>query len=428
VILFGRGIGGKHVTALDVTSPGAFNTAALSSAPPIVMWNRGNPDTQDGTLTGTVNHDTFDYNAYLKMGQTWSVPTIGFVTAANNVTARRSTGVEYVAYMGSGYGSGASAAGEGSTIFALDVLTGDIVAATDVGDRASMGYENAIVASPAGFNPEQLVAGRVFKNAASTKTTRVYVGDVHGRVWRVMTDAPGTALLFGDLGANQPVANPAALLDYAGTTGTKRPHVYIEAGNDNRVTPPPASTPPFKLFALRDEDLSTDPDGGDGVNGPARVLFSTNLPDGYRGNTQPATAFGDAAGNLGRVFFAGTRFNLPGTTNAPPPPPCRSSFDSIIFAVAAQTGDAAYDLNSAGDDRFTEIPEQRVQAVRVAGGRLVIDTGLGAQQAPPPPAPPQQGSVAPGPFSDVFTGAFRADGTPRIQGLVPYKLGSSVCR
>jgi hypothetical protein len=235
--------------------------------------------------------------------------------------------------------------------------------------------------------------------------------------------------MFGDLGSNQPVANAAALLDYAGTTGTKRPHVFLESGNDNRVTPPPANTPPFRLYGLRDEDNLTDPAGGDFVNGPARALFVINLPNGYRGTTQPATAFGDLDGTLGRVFFAGTRYNLPGTANAPAPPPCRSSFDSIVFAVGAETGLAAYDLNAAGDDRYAEIPGQRVQAVRVSGGRLVIDTGLGAQQAPPPPAPPEEQPDAPSPFADVFNGAFDATtGLARVTGLVPYKLGSSVCR
>jgi hypothetical protein len=429
VILFGRGIAGKHVTAMDITAPGPYTTAPLSTAPPIVMWNRGNPDTQDGTLAGTVNNNATDYNAYLRMGQTWSVPTVGLVTAAANVTSRRPGGIEYVAYMGSGYGSGASAATEGSTIYTLDVLTGDVIAAVDVGDRSGMGYENAVVASPAGFNPSQLVPGRNIENAAGTKTTRIYVGDIHGRVWRLLTDSPGVPpLLFADLGSDQPVANPVALLDYAGTAGTRRPHVYVEAGNDNRVAPPPAATPPFQLYGLRDDDNAGDPDASDGVDGPAVVLYRTDLPDGYRGNVQPATAFEDEFGTLGRVFYAGTRYNLPGTTNAPTPPPCRSSFDSIIFALAAESGDAAYDLNAAGDDRFTEIEEQRVQAVRVAGGRLVVDTGLGAQQAPPPPAPPQPQPPAPSQFSNIFNGAFDAAGVPRIVGLVPYKMGSSVCR
>jgi hypothetical protein len=426
VILFGRGIAGKYFTAIDITSPGPFTHSALSTAPPIVMWNRGNPDTQDGTVTGTVNNSAADFTAYLKLGQTWSVPSVGFVTAANNTTPRRPGGVEFVAYAGSGYGNPA----EGSTLFVMDMLTGDVIASHDVGDRGGMPYENAIVASPSGFNPQQLAAGSLIGNPAASKTTRMYVGDVHGRVWRMLTDAPGTApLLFADLGSTQPVANGVALLDYAGNTTTKRPHIYVEAGNDNRVTPPPASTPPFYIFGLRDDDLPSDPSGSDGVNGPTTVLFRIPLPDGYRGTVQPATAFADAAGTLGRVFFAGTRFNLPGTANAPAPPPCRSSFDSIIFALGAQSGAAAYDLNASGDDRFTQITDQRVQAIRVAGGRLVIDTGLGAQNAPPPPAPPVANPPAPSPFSNVFNGATDpVTGLPRFVGLVPYKLGSSVCR
>ena len=139
-----------------------------------------------------MNHDASDATAYRKMGQTWSVPTIGFVTAANNVTARRSTGVEYVAYMGSGYGSGASAATEGSTIFALDMLTGDVVAAVDVGDRSGHGLRKRGRGQPGRLQPRPARGRTQSKNAAGTKTTRVYVGDIHGRVWRLMTDVPGS--------------------------------------------------------------------------------------------------------------------------------------------------------------------------------------------------------------------------------------------
>jgi hypothetical protein len=417
VILFGRGIAGKYYTAIDITAPGPFTTTSLITAPPIVMWSRGNPDRQDGTPTGALNNNASDATAYLKMGQTWSVPTVGSVTAANNTTARRPSGIEFVSYVGSGYGSGASAASEGSTIFALDTLTGDVIAAVDVGDRAGMPYENAVVASPAGFNAEQLRPGFV-TNPGASKTSRIYVGDIHGRVWRLLTDSPGAApQLFADLGANQPVANAVALVHYEGTSGSPRPHVFVEAGNDNRVAPPPAATPPFRLYGLRDDD---------GASGT--LLFTIDLPDGFRGNVQPATAFNDTVPPAARVFFAGTRFNLPSTPNAPAPPPCRSSFDSILFALGAESGNAAYDLNASGDDRFVQINTQRIQAVRVAGGRLVIDTGLGAQVAPPPPAPPTTQPPAPSPFANVSVGAFNADGTPRIFGLVPYKVGSSVCR
>jgi hypothetical protein len=428
IILFGRGIAGKHMTALDVTAPGPFNTASLSTAPPIALWNRGNPDTDDGLTTGVRNNTPADYSAYLTMGQTWSVPAIGFVTAADNVTSRKPQGVEFVGYMGSGYGTGANAANEGTHIYTFDILTGDIIAAVPVGSRAGMGYPNALVAPAAAFNPKQVQAGFI-ANPAASKTTRVYIGDIHGRMWRIMANAPGAPpLLFADLGADQPVGNGVALLNYQGSGTVPLPHVFVEVGNDNRVAPPPAPTPPFRLYGLRDEDLATDPDGSDTVGGPARVLFAVDLPDGFRGNVQPATAFSDASPPAGRVFFAAVRFNLPGTPNAPAPPPCRSSFDSLLFALGAESGAAAYDLNSSGDDRFVQITDQRIQAVRVSGGRLVVDMGLGAQNPPPPPAPPTTQPPVPNPLANVWMGAMNPDGTPKIVGLIPYKLGSAVCR
>ena len=71
VILFGRGIGGKHLTAIDVTNPGRFNESTLSAAirPPIVMWSRGNPDTQSGSPTGVdYNNDAAGLHGLLRHG------------------------------------------------------------------------------------------------------------------------------------------------------------------------------------------------------------------------------------------------------------------------------------------------------------------------------------------------------------------------
>jgi hypothetical protein len=430
IILFGRGIGGKYYTAIDVTAPGRVNESSLSTAPPIVLWSRGNPDTNSGSATGTdYNNDASDFTAYSGMGQTWSVPAISFVTAAQNTTTRRPQGTEFVAYTGSGYG----AANEGSTIFTLDMLTGDVVRSFDVGDRAGVAYENSLVASAAAFNPAQLRPGFI-GNSAASKSTRVYIPDVHGRIWRVLADSSTTPILFADAGPDQPFGNPVALVNYEGTGPAPKPHVFAEAGNDNRIFPPPAATPPFKMYGLRDDDLASDPDASDDVDGPAFRLFSIPFPDGFRGTTQPATAFNDPdplviGDEAARVFFAGTRFNPVSTPNAPPPPPCVSSFDSILFAVGAESGGAAYDLNASGDDRSIQLNRQRIQAVRVHGGRLVVDTGLSAQNAPPPPAPPTINPPAPAPLANVLMGPpLNPDGTSRIPGLVTYKVNSSVCR
>ena len=441
VILFGRGIGGKYLTALDVTAPGPFTTSSLRTAAPIPLWSRGNPDTNDGASGGTDNNSaaSTDKAKFTRMGQTWSTPAIAHVNPANNTTARTSGGVEFVAYAGSGFGSGSNAAAEGTTFYTLDMLTGDIVNDVDVGDRTpAPAYENAIVAGPSVFNPLQLkklatstLALPPGADYSITLSTRVYFPDVHGRIWRVLTDAPGTSLLFGDVGVNQPISNPVALLNYAGSGTTDRPHIFAEAGNDNRVTPPPANTPPFKMFALRDDDLASDADTADGVDGPAKVLFTLDFPNGFRGTVQPATAFTGSDPPLGRVFFAGNRFNLPATANAPTPPPCVSSFDAILFAVGAESGNAAYDLNSSDGRSVTKIG-QRVQAVRVAQGRLVVDTGLSADIAPPPPAPPVILPAAAAPLGNVLYGA---SPTSPLWGQyqagqfsMNFKTSSSVCK
>jgi hypothetical protein len=128
-----------------------------------------------------------------------------------------------------------------------------------------------------------------------------------------------------------------------------------------------------------------------------------------------------------RVFFAGNRFNLPGSAFAPTPPPCVSSFDALIAAVGAESGNAAYDLSSTGDDRFATKTGQRVQAIRVAGGRLVVDTGLSADIAPPPPQPPIALAPQPAVQANVLMGA-QPGSTIALQAPVMFKVGSSVCR
>lgn len=428
ILFFGRGRGGRYMTALDVTGRGAYTTAALSTQPPIVLWSRGNPDTDNGANatsdtpagTGIVVNTTADYNAYKKMGETWSVPAIAFVPRPNNVTTRRpypgvsgdAGGVPFVAYMGSGYG----AAGEGTTFYTLDATTGDVVAAVDVEaaavaagvQRTGLPYANAVVASPAAFSASQLVSGTPAHPA--DPTTKVFVGDLHGRLWKFLSSSPSTPLLMADVGADQPLGTAPALLAIA-----QKPYVFVTSGNDSRAP----DTTNFKYFGFRDDGddttatysasptSTTDP--GVKVYSPAAYLFSDVLGTKFRGTLQPATALSSA--NNGRVFFGGTRFNDPGTAFAPPPYPCRSSFDSVIFALGAETGQAAYDLSGSGDDRFLVFSNSRKTALQIikeptppgappgtqGKGQLVIDEGLlGGTSVTPPPPPGIQPQI-PGP-------------------------------
>jgi hypothetical protein len=423
--LVGRGAGGKFYAGIDITVPGPFTKKALATNPPILVWNRGNFDTSDGLCktgvvgcTGTVansyNVTAAQYNLYLKMGETWSVPAMSFVTAANN------GGVDFMSYTGSGFTD--VVATEGKTFFALATLNGNVAFSHDIANRVPAPatiLNHALVASPSGFQETVLRPdfGINLANPASEKTTLVFFPDLHGRIWRFNTDTPATApTLFTTLAdvlgspiQEQPVGNPLTLAA-ANSDGTGfKPHIFAETGNDNRI---PALFP-FRMFAFRD------------VSGTAQQLFggsAKDFPLGFRGTVQPTAAFNDpdndpstADGQL-RVFFAGTRFN-PALTS------CASSFDSIVFLLLGISGGAAYDLTGdATADESLTITNQRVTAIRVEGGQLVVDMGLGAQNPPPAPAPPSPGVAGTGGLNNVVVG------TANIPGLVPFRFGSTVCR
>jgi hypothetical protein len=426
-LTFGRGIAGKFLTVLDVTAPGPFTQGALRTTGPIPFWSRGNPDTTDGT-TGGPKVNAVDYNAYLKMGQTWSLPAVVWVDrtkGAVTTTTRTPLGVDFVAYVGSGYGN----AGEGTTFYALDALSGDVISSVDVETaaatagltRSGIPYTNALVADPAAFSPARYRPG-VAPHPSSAATTRVYMGDLYGRVWKFLVTNPGVAIPLADLGADQPVGTAASLLGLppappppAAPTLVK-PYIFLASGNDNRANGP------FKIFGFRDDgdDVTTATGGQVSANQvtsflPAVSLYTRVYDEGavtngaaatpfpvFRGTAQPAAAFTNDNPLRGVVFFGGTRFNPPVSAYAPLPVsgnpasyPCRSTFDSIVYALGASTGAAAYDLNAAGDDAYQIFSNSRMTSIRTqadpnptsGGSSVVKDEGLVTGPVSPPPKP-----------------------------------------
>ena len=413
VLYFGRGAGGRSLTALDVTAPGPFTRKSLDTNGPIVLWNRGNPDTNDGTAGGTRNNTTADFNAYAKMGQTWSVPAIAWVDRAFNITPRAGE-FDFVAYVGSGFSDTCAVppaiCDQGKTFYALDALTGDVIANASVGNRGGItNYQNAIVAPPAAFSADttSFANARAGGHPSRGKITRVYFGDLHGFAWKVVSSSPGTLIQFADLVSDptrpQPVTTGAGLINIP-TTGSAvpRPHVYLESGNF-KLGDPPVPNNRFRMFGLVDEnpsDTSTTPPGSGGIPVAPLPGFPIEFdPVGqdpripfFRGTAQPTTVFerSSPTDGIGRVFFTGTRFNPPGTPEAPPPFPCRSSFDSVVFVVGAETGQAAFDLSAVGggtSDQFLVFKDSRLLGVQLApdvrtsatgtnATRVVLDEGL----------------------------------------------------
>jgi hypothetical protein len=167
----------------------------------------------------------------------------------------------------------------------------------------------------------------------------------------------------------------------------------------------------------------------------------------FRGDIQPATAFECATVNattgkcegatLGRVFIGASRLNLPNTAFAPPTPfkfgsgqyPCRSSFDSILYALGAATGLSAYDLNASGDDAYAIFTDSRLGGVAViadpdpgrGGSQVNKEEGKvgGPVQPPPPPGIPPSSSTA---SASVVMQASPGRPYPAM------KFGSTVCQ
>ncbi len=411
LLYFGRGIAGKYYTALDVTMPGSYTKTALTTQLPGVVWSRGNPDTVDGTTAGTAINGAADQTAYSHMGQTWSVPALSRV----DTTISSNNNKDFVLFVGSGYGD----VGEGSTLYKLDAITGDVLLAQDVGTRRT-DFRNAIVAGPAALGGN-LNGTDARAHPASTKVKYAYVGDIQGQIWRFGGDS---AQMFADLGIDQPIGVPVALLNISSlAVSAVRPHIFVESGADSRVpiaTTSPFKTPPFKMWGLRDDDNTGDPSTTDGVSGPAAVVFTQDFPSsatttsqdypGFRGSAQPATTLacfgtidstGHCKGNIRyRVFFVGTEFQ-PANTD------CTSHFYSIIYALGAETGGAAYDLPDEGG-KAIRYSDQRIVGVRAEGGTLIVDKGLDASTTPAAPAPPRKsGKATSDSVVNVFTTGVR---------------------
>jgi hypothetical protein len=467
VLYIGRGIGGKYVTAIDVTAPGPYTATALNTIGPIPLWSRGNPDTDTGLASGSNNGTVAERTAYAKMGETWSMPTVAFVNPTNSNaiynTSRRPAGVNFAIFMGSGYG----ASGEGTTHYALDALSGDVIAAVDVEpvaaanglsrtrcskDPATGKYvetpgcsvmDNALVANSVSFNRSAFKGVALKKlnlnpHPWSFSSARVYAGDLHGRLWKFLTDRPDLAIPIADLGADQPVGTAVALLAEGEDPETNVPVIFASSGADRRASGP------FRNFTFRDdgtdtETLVTGSSTDDGVTtfAPAVKLFARTYDQGtpdvecgytteavFRGTIQPAGAVECTGGFVGgkcqgellqRVFFGGTRLSVPNTRFAPETPlacsqgsyPCRSRFDSILYVLGVKTGSAAYDLNASGDDAYRIFRDSRIAAASIVsdpdpsdpnrtGSTFQADEGLmkGTPKPPPPPGVPPMSTTA----------------------------------
>ncbi len=372
-LAFGRGRGGKFVTALDISNIGDWD------ANPANLDDRVIPGTtRMPKLLFTVgNREGVSDGLYDGMGETWSVPIMG------NVAAQSPLQEQAVMFFGAGYGCPGSGNNEGQFFYVLKMEDGSVYqrfqTAADE-PTAPIPY-NGIVATPATYNPHRDAPRG--ETAESDLTTRAYVGDLQGLVYKLDCSASDrnqwTFDIFYEFEVDQPITAAAALKK---VRGTQLIRIFVGTGGDRRVDSPPTL---FQLAALRD----IDPEG---ANNPGTLQYNLELNPGERVEVAPIV-IGDA------VFFAASTRSFDAAA-------CTDRFDSRLFALQtdAEAAQGVFDLNTDTSelDSSVELEGGKVtglygssQAVYVsksgnigqAGETLVFAEGEGALSIPDPIQP-----------------------------------------
>ncbi|MGH9463658.1 MAG: pilus assembly protein [Vicinamibacteria bacterium] len=341
VLGFGRGAGGKYVTALDVTDVGDWNgddpfSIPAGFQPPQLLFTVGN---RDGVADLDVNGA--DYDGF---GETWSLPVMGRV---HNGTAEG----QWVLFMGTGYGCVGT--DEGRYLYALALEDGTVYfKSPQIADVVNAGEpgidQNGTPATPTLFNPHEpgINDGRDF-------VTRVYIGDLQGVIHKLdataddpgdwqfgpffeVTDEADQAEGQGD--HNQPITVRIEALKLVGDPTIL---LFVGTGGDSRVqlTDPES----FKMVGIVDTDSSsTIPATDPGFPGTLLTLengidkFFINLPEGERVVVPPVLARNTSTNGV--VFFTTVRpeFN---------PANCSTTFTSTLFAAGVNSGLGTFDLD-----------------------------------------------------------------------------------
>ncbi len=340
VLTFGRGRGGRFVSALDITDPLA----------PRLRFNIGNREgLNDGLLDG--------------MGETWSTPVMGNVQTTNS-TSSPDRADQWLAFYGGGYGCN-NTAKEGHYLFSVRLENGSVYNRSQVtNDTTAAVPYNAVVAMPTLYNPHQ-------QDVADNKdyTTRVYVGDIQGVVWKLVTTdfSPNkwTFRKFAELGKDQPITAPVALLD---DPNNQKIYVMAGTGGDLRV---PAAGTTFKLAALIDVDL----EGANTSQYPlgSAPFWSQALNAGERTYVAPVTVGTLDNSAMPLVFFAASAPGFNVST-------CTGFFNSSLYALGLLSGQAEVDLDgSGGADTSVGISDSKITGLYARDGQMYVSKsgGLG---------------------------------------------------
>ncbi|MEW5984471.1 MAG: PilC/PilY family type IV pilus protein [Acidobacteriota bacterium] len=289
------------------------------------------------------------------VGETWSDPAVGQV---------ESEASEFVVLMGSGFlpytrqqSANRGGAVAGTTLYMLRMADGAVLDSRSVGsdglaetvDSCSAAgnctrMKNALQADPVAAGPPE-----------SRYMTKVYVGDLDGRVWRVNLglDGSGTPRFttgpakLTDMTAAHPIFSSMATVNVGGTQD------YIFFGTGSDLLSSVGVSQSYKLVGVLDQ------------SGTGTRKFETALEktDGILGD-EKVSAFPAVAGDI--VFFATSIFR-PGAACTP---------DGASLYALTFIGGAAYDTNNDGRLTSRDTPKVRSVSHGRATAPFVVDQHL----------------------------------------------------
>jgi hypothetical protein len=340
VLTFGRGRGGRFLSALDITDP----------ANPLLRFNTGNREGITESLLDGI-------------GETWSTPVMGNVQTVNP-TSNPDRADQWLAFFGGGYGCNNNAQ-EGQYLFALRLENGSVYhrAAVTSDPTAAIPY-NAVVAMPTLYNPHQQDVGD-----SKDYITRAYVGDIQGVIWKLITTDLNpnnwTIRKFAEVGKNQPITVPVALMD---DRNNQQVYVMVGTGGDLRAS---SANNLFKFVTLIDRDL----DGANTTQYPlgSSPFWSKDLKPLERTYVAPVTIGSLEHTAVPLVFFAASEPGFDTST-------CTGFFNSTLYALGLVSGQAEVDLDGGGPDEGVAIADSKITGLYARDGHLYVSKsgGLGS--------------------------------------------------
>lgn len=226
VLAFGRSVGGRFVTALDVSGVGdGWTGDHVPPRPrpggpglPVLLFNRGSRHTGSGA----------------------GLEELGGTPEPLMVEVPAGSGGEWLMFLPAGLGRPEDESGE--WLFVLTPEDGRVHSRYRLPRSAAPVIpKNSAPTAAVGWRPSWAVPG------TADLVTRVYVADLHGQIHRLRLTDPGEWRweVAHRLGATHPVLTPPVVFPFP---GRGEPHLLVVTGGDRRVGGVPSA-----VVLLRDE-------------------------------------------------------------------------------------------------------------------------------------------------------------------------------